>query len=109
MPNKYRKLEKLPPRQQEGAYLNELDHNSAWYKIRVLLKEQFGASVDKAWFSKLIAEENINTKEITLIAPTNFIKDYIRNNYQYKIQLLVRELGYYMVELMCKDQVQQVA
>ena len=33
------------------------DQNSEWYKIRKALKEEFGDSVDKTWFSQVIAEE----------------------------------------------------
>ena len=63
-----------------------LDSNSAWYKIRKELKNQLGEFIDQTWLAGLIAKENLETKTLTLIAPTNFIRDYINNNYGHKIR-----------------------
>ncbi len=96
----YRKLDKLQPRQQYEIYLEELDPSSTWYKIRTLLKNQFGSDVDKSWFSKLTAEENLQSKALTLFASSNFMRDWIKNKYQHKIQPLAKELGCNVVELL---------
>lgn len=100
----YRKLDKLQPRKQYEIYLEELDPNSTWYKIRTQLIERFGSDVDKAWFSKLTAEENLQNKALTLFAPSNFMRDWIKNKYQHKIQPLAEKLGCQFVELVTKEQ-----
>ena len=69
-----------------GLCSQELDPNSYWYKIRKELRNQLGEFVDQTWLAGLIAQENLETKTLTLIAPTNFIRDYIQNHYSHKIR-----------------------
>jgi len=55
-----------------------------WGKIRTNLIDYYGLSglnLDRAWFSKLSAEEDEGNKSLTLKAPSNFIKDWIETNY----------------------------
>ncbi|OZG31234.1 chromosomal replication initiator protein DnaA [Rickettsia endosymbiont of Culicoides newsteadi] len=107
LPATYKKLgsSRLP----DEIFLTELDQNSVWYKIRKKLIANFGEHIDKSWFSKLRAEEDAITQKLTLIAPTNFLKDWINNKYGYVIEQFSQELGYHMVELLTKDQVKLVA
>lgn len=100
----YRKLDKLKPRQQYEIYLEELDTNSTWYKIRTQLKNQFGSDVDKSWFSKLTAEENLQSNALTLFAPSNFMRDWIKNKYGHVIEQFTQELGHQFVEFVTKEQ-----
>ncbi len=74
-------IDKKRTMMKEGIKLEDLDKNLTWYKIRKELKKQYGDSIDKAWFSKLRAEENITNNDMILYAPTNFIRDWISNRY----------------------------
>jgi hypothetical protein len=62
-------------------YLEELDHRSAWYKIRKEIRNNLGRGVDRSWFSKLTSCEKKEEGKILLKAPTAFIRDWINNNY----------------------------
>ena len=55
-----------------------------WAKIRKDLIDYYGSgglNLDRAWFSKLSAEEDEGNKRLILKAPSNFIKDWIETNY----------------------------
>ncbi|WPY01837.1 DNA-like domain protein (plasmid) [Candidatus Trichorickettsia mobilis] len=55
-----------------------------WGKIRENLIDYYGSGglgLDKSWFSKLTAEEDSMRKQLTLKAPSRFIKDWIQSNY----------------------------
>ena len=71
----------ISPRLDGEIYLEELDQNSAWHKIRQKLRQHFGDDIDKSWFSKLTSIEEKESGKILLKAPTKFIKDWINNNY----------------------------
>ncbi len=74
--------------------LEDIDPNSIWYKVRKELKRQLydGEYVDKAWFSKLTAEEDKTTNTITLYAPSKFICESINSRYGTKIMECFRKL-----------------
>jgi DNA-binding MarR family transcriptional regulator len=102
LPTTCKKLDS--PRQQYEIFLTELDQNSVWYKIRKKLIDNFDKHVDKAWFSKLRAEEDAITQKLTLIAPTNFLRDWINDKYGYVIKDIAKKLDYHFVELITKKQ-----
>jgi len=81
-------------RQQDEIYLEELDPATAWYQVRAALKNQFGSGLDKAWFSKLRAEEDTTQRKITLKAPTNFLKDWITQKYGSAIENSCKIINY---------------
>lgn len=96
-------------RLSDEIFLTELDQNSVWYKIRKKLIANFGEHIDKAWFSKLRAEEDAITQKLTLIAPTNFLRDWINNKYGYVIKDIAKTLHYPFVELVTKQSLCNVA
>lgn len=102
LPSTYKKLgsSRLP----DEIFLTELDQNSVWYKIRKKLITNFGEQIDKAWFSKLRAEEDAITQKLTLIAPTNFLRDWINHKYGSVIKDIAKKLDYQFVELVTKKQ-----
>ncbi|MFU7500258.1 MAG: DnaA N-terminal domain-containing protein, partial [Candidatus Tisiphia sp.] len=102
LPTTCKKLDS--PRQQYEIFLTELDQNSVWYKIRKKLINNFNEHIDKAWFSKLRAEEDATIQKLTLIAPTNFLKDWINANYGHVIKDIAKKLDYQFVELITKKQ-----
>lgn len=102
LPSTYKKLGSS--RLSDEIFLTELDQNSVWYKIRKKLITNFDEHIDKAWFSKLRAEEDAITQKLTLIAPTNFLRDWINDKYGYVIKDIAQELGYQFVELITKKQ-----
>ncbi|MFU7500298.1 MAG: DnaA N-terminal domain-containing protein, partial [Candidatus Tisiphia sp.] len=102
LPSTCKKLGVL--RLPDEIFLTELDQNSVWYKIRKKLITNFDEHIDKAWFSKLRAEEDAITQKLTLIAPTNFLKDWINANYGHVIKDIAKKLDYQFVELITKKQ-----
>lgn len=64
----------------------ERDRDTAWYKIRQQLKADLGEFIDKTWLSKLTAEEDLKSKTLNLYAPSNFIRDWVTNNYRHRIR-----------------------
>lgn len=98
----HKKSDKSQPRQEHEIDLEELDHTSAWYKIRKELKNHLGDFIDKAWFSKLTAKENLKNKTLTLLAPSNFMRDWIKNKYGHVIEKIAGKLNYQVVELTTK-------
>ena len=52
-----------------------------WGKIRKKLQNYYGMAIDRSWFSKLTIEENIEQKQLTLKAPSDFYSSYIQQNY----------------------------
>ena len=50
--------------------------------------------MDNAWFGKLIAEVDTDSKKITLKAPTTFIKDWVQSHYSYLIDKICRLHSY---------------
>jgi len=81
-------------RQEGEIYLEELDQDTAWYRVRVALRSQFGEVLDKAWFSKLTAEEDTAQRKITLKAPTNFIRDWVAQKYGAAIENSCKIINY---------------
>jgi len=67
-----------------------LQIEGVWGKIRQGLIDYYGSggnNMDGAWFSKLKADVDPNSRKLTLKAPTLFIKDWVQSNY---LQLIDR-------------------
>ena len=65
----------------------EAERDSTWFKISEGLKTYYGDAMYRSWFSKLsVYEENKETKQLTLKAPTGFIADWIKDKYQSVIE-----------------------
>ncbi len=68
-----------------------------WGKIRTNLIDYYGLgglNLDRAWFSKLSAEEDEGNKRLILKAPSNFIKDWIETNYLQLIKTICFKENY---------------
>ena len=68
--------------------------DSVWGRVRQGLVNYFrnGEGLDISWFSKLTPTYDEYNKRLTLIAPSNFMRDWIKNNYECVIeQLCARE------------------
>jgi hypothetical protein len=95
---KYKKLSKsFSPRQQwqsqssnKSKDLQQVTKSNKtqtiWDQIRAVLAKQYGDGIDKAWFSKLSANINNSNKEITLKSSSEFVIDWINNNYSQTIR-----------------------
>jgi hypothetical protein len=73
-----------------------------WGKIRTNLIDYYGLgglNLDRAWFSKLSAEEDEGNKSLTLKAPSNFIKDWIESNYLQLISTICAKENYQLTEV----------
>lgn len=74
----------------------KLLHN-IWGTIRSSLIEhhgQSGVALDNHWFSKLNASIDTNNRNITLKAPTNFIKDWVQSQYSCLIDKICQTHNY---------------
>jgi chromosomal replication initiation ATPase DnaA len=61
--------------------VNIIDNKSAWGRVRNKLLESYGINLDKHWFSKLTAFEDDETKQLSLKAPSNFIREWVNAKY----------------------------
>ena len=75
--------------------------DNVWGEIRKEIAKEFfdkygaeGGKLEKNWFGKVEAEINEETKEITVVAPSEDMKNWIVINYQNKIELTAKDLGY---------------
>ena len=73
--------------------------NSTWSRVRLHLIAVYGEMVDKHWFSKLIASEDLEWRTLTLKAPSDFYKDYIHQNYGALIERICLEENFQLVEV----------
>lgn len=73
--------------------------NSTWSRVRLHLIAVYGEMVDKHWFSKLIASEDLERRTLTLKAPSDFYKDYIHQNYGSLIERICLEENFQLVEV----------
>ena len=64
-----------------------------WGEIRKALIDQYGADVDRNWFSKLTANIDENRNCVNLKAPNNFVADWISTNYEDAIKAVINGLG----------------
>ena len=68
-----------------------------WGAIRSSLIEHYGqdgVGLDNHWFSKLNASIDTNNRNITLKAPTNFIKDWVQSQYSCLIDKICHAHNY---------------
>jgi hypothetical protein len=61
--------------------LDDLAKDSAWYQVRSQLREYYGEAIDRSWFSKLRADDDISSGTLTLYAPTQFIADWVSSHH----------------------------
>ena len=73
---------------------NSKTPQNIWDQIRMVLAKQYGDGIDRAWFSKLSANINNNNKEITLKSSSEFVIDWINNNYSQTIKNISSGLGF---------------
>jgi len=72
-----------------------------WGEVSKELVARYGVDIYKSWFSKLDAEIDEKKKRIKLLAPSDFIKDWVQNNYQQSIDLLAKNSGFELESLSC--------
>ena len=73
-----------------------------WGKIRRGLIDYYGTggdAMDNAWFGKLTANVDADSKKLTLKAPNKFIKDCIESNYTHLIDKLCSLHSYSLEEV----------
>ncbi len=71
-------------------------------KIRQGLIDYYGSGgnvMDNAWFGKLKAEVDSNSKKLTLKASTKFIKDWVQSNYSHLMDKLCSLHSYSLGEV----------
>lgn len=70
-----------------------------WPQVRQDLKAQYGEGVDRAWISKLIAEEDSETKVVKLTGSTPFISSWIKSNYFWNLVEAYEKRGFKLWEI----------
>ena len=71
-----------------------------WGQLRQDLVGHFGSdglAIDKAWFSKLVADIDSQDRRITLKAPSRFIKEWIQDRYSNLLEQLSALRNYQVV------------
>jgi len=78
-----------------------IDDNSVWRRVRQHLIGNLvdGVNLNCAWFSKLTAQIDSSSQQLRLIAPTNFIRDYIKNKYWQVIAQYCNVENYQLTEI----------
>jgi hypothetical protein len=64
-----------------------------WGEIRKVLISNYGADVDRNWFSKLTANVDEVASTIELKYPSQFVADWISTNYEDTIKAVVAGFG----------------
>lgn len=79
------------------AEQQRLGQQGTWYQIRKEIKKYIGEdgdAIDKSWFSKLIVEEDEQNKSLTLKASSEFVKDWVEQNYNWLIEKSCTQFNY---------------
>lgn len=74
-----------------------LGQQGTWYQIRKEIKKYIGENgdaIDKSWFSKLKVEEDEQNKSLTLKASSEFVKDWVEQNYNWLIEKSCTQFNY---------------
>lgn len=95
--NKSTKNEFISETEQQDMEQQSLGQQGTWYQIRKEIKKYIGEdgeAIDKSWFSKLKVEEDKQTKSLTLQAPSEFVKDWVEQNYNWLIEKSCTQFNY---------------
>ena len=82
----------------DGREINRPKDNTAWNQIKKGLIEELGEAIDTVWFTKAVVFECKDTKTLTLIMPTRFMADWVRDNYSHVIRRISKICGIKSVE-----------
>jgi len=73
--------------------------SGVWGRIRTGLIKTCGEGIDRNSFSKLTANVDEERKEIKLKASTDFVKDWIQQNYQHLLEQFCNKENYRLMEI----------
>lgn len=79
---------------------SSVTNSNIWQKVRSMLINHYGDSgkdIDQNWFSKLIPEIDVEQRNITLRAPSNFIKDWVMEKYSLLLERFFQSSNYNLV------------
>jgi hypothetical protein len=72
-------------------------NSNIWHQVRSMLIVHYGdlgKNIDQNWFSKLSPEIDVEKRNITLKAPSNFIKDWIQEKYSLLLEKFFQSNNY---------------
>lgn len=72
---------KIDIEESKKEITSETPSDIFWRQARRILRAKHGNAIDEAWFNKLKIEINEEENIIEIIAPSDFFKDWIKNNY----------------------------
>lgn len=80
-----RKIQSIPPKREE---------NNLWSDVRKAAKNIFGEGVDQSWFSRISPIIDEDEKKISLKADTDFIRNWMENNYMHFLTNQLADKGF---------------
>lgn len=83
----------LKEQQTISTYIDYIDTQTIWGRVRSSLINLYGDAIDKSWFSKLEITEDQSSHSLSLKG-ANFLTSYIQTNYAHAIERLCKIEGY---------------
>ena len=83
-----------------AALLVGTQSSTIWSKVRSRLIDYFGVNghdLDRAWFSKVEANIDNDSKTLNLKAPSSFVKDWITERYSHLLERFCYQEQYSLV------------
>jgi hypothetical protein len=84
----------------DSALLVGTQSSTIWSKVRLRLIDYFGVNghdLDRAWFSKVEANIDNDSKTLNLKAPSSFVKDWITERYSHLLERFCYQEQYSLV------------
>ena len=84
----------------DAALLVGTQSSTIWSKVRSRLIDYFGVNghdLDRAWFSKVEANIDNDSKTLNLKAPSSFVKDWITERYSHLLERFCYQEQYSLV------------
>lgn len=91
--------EKNPISNSHDAIETATSSSPIWGRTREILRKYCGNAIDNSWFSKLDMEVKQDKSQIIIKSPTSFIRDWVKREYESKIEKAISELSKEISEL----------
>lgn len=85
--------------ESEQKKAKEINIPIIWQKVRKEASDILGKDIDKSWFSRLLPEFDYEERIIKLKADTEFIRDWVNNNYKDFLIHVLYNNGYRLKEV----------
>ena len=79
-------------KQDNESNAEQIQQGGIWGRAREKLIEKYGIEIDQSWFKKLEVSIDEEGREARFLAPTTFIRDWVKNNYLREIEKTITML-----------------